>query len=150
MPNEEKRARLNVIEMLRVSSDKQDVERQEYDVAENRERHNLNVLRAIRLKISGTKVLTNEDVQQMIAELSHPGVDGVSLSCIDRLLRPKDFDALRMLQYFFDEKKAIISTKEGYVEPWTDAGWELWMNASTKAGAELRELKRRTSRLRKK
>jgi hypothetical protein len=37
--------KLNVIEMLRVSSDKQDVARQEFDTAENREQYNLNVLR---------------------------------------------------------------------------------------------------------
>lgn len=135
---------LNVIELLRVSSDKQDVARQEYDTAENREQFNLNVLRTIRLKISGTKVLTNEDVQHMIEELQRPGVDAVSISAIDRLFRPQDYEGLLMLQYFHKHRKALISTKEGYVEPWTDRGWEICMTAAQKAGSELRELKRRT------
>jgi len=136
--------RRNIIEMLRVSSDKQDVARQEIDVADNREQHSLNVLRTIRLKISGTVVLTNKDVQRMIAELSTPGVDGVSISAIDRLFRPKDYISMVMLQYFYDHRKVIVSTKEGLVEPWTDRGWEICMTAAMKAGSELRELKRRS------
>jgi len=135
--------KLNVIEMLRVSSDKQDVERQEYDVRENREQYGLNVLRQVRLKISGTLVMTSPEVQQMIRELSQPGVDGVSLSALDRLFRPKDFD-IKMFQFFFANQKVIVSTKDGIVEPWTDRGWEVCMTGALKAGAELREIKRRS------
>ena len=136
---------LNVIELLRVSSDKQDVARQEFDTKENREQQALSVLRTIRIKISGTEVMTHAEVQQMVAELSHPGVDGISVSAIDRLFRPKDYRALDVLQFFAEHQKVIVSTKEGLVEPWTDRGWDICMTAAQKAGAELRELKRRTS-----
>jgi hypothetical protein len=136
---------IDVIEMLRVSSDKQDVARQEFDAQENREQHNLNVLRTIRIKISGTLVMTHPEVKQMVAELSYPAVDGISVSAIDRLFRPKDFQSLQMFQFFAENRKVIISTKEGLVEPWTDRGWDICMNAAQKAGAEWRELKRRTS-----
>jgi hypothetical protein len=106
-----------VIEMLRVSSDRQDVERQEYDVAENREKFDLNVLRTIRLKISGTLAMTDPEVQQMIADLAQPGVDAVSISAIDRLFRPRDYKSVAIYEFFADNGKAIISTKEGLVEP---------------------------------
>jgi DNA invertase Pin-like site-specific DNA recombinase len=141
---EQQLRKMNVNEMLRVSSDKQDVARQEDDVDENREQFHLNVLRTIRIKISGTLVMTHPEVQQLIKELSDPRVDGISVSAIDRLFRPKDFKSMELLQFFFDNKKVIVSTKEGIVEPWTDQGWDICMNAAQKAGAELRELKRRT------
>jgi DNA invertase Pin-like site-specific DNA recombinase len=141
---------LNVIEMLRVSSDRQDVARQEDDAAENREQFELTVLRTIRIKISGTLVMGNAEVQAMLAQLSDPKVDGISVSAIDRIFRPKDFESMRILQFFFDNRKVIVSTKEGIVEPWTDRGWKLCMEAATQAGSELRELKRRTKGGRKK
>jgi DNA invertase Pin-like site-specific DNA recombinase len=134
---------LNVVELARVSTDKQDLTRQEFDLADNREKFGLNVLRTIRIKISGTKVLTNEDVQLMIEQLSHPGLDAVSCSAIDRLFRPEDFSFL-LLQEFHKQHKAIISTKEGYVEPWTPEGWATCMRAVMQAGSELFEIKRRT------
>ena len=144
------RARLNVIEMLRVSSDKQDVTRQEFDMEQNREDHHLNVLRTIRLKISGTLVMTHPEVQQMIAELSRPGVDAISISAIDRLFRPKDYESLKMFDFFARNGKLIVSTKEGVVDPASDKGWDICIGAAQRAGAELRELKRRTNGGRKK
>jgi DNA invertase Pin-like site-specific DNA recombinase len=147
----EMKTTLKVIEMLRVSSDKQDVARQEFDVAENRDEHNLNVLRTIRLKISGTLVMTHPDVQQMIAEIAQAGVDGVSISAIDRLFRPKDYESLKMFDFFARNGKLIVSTKEGVVDPASDKGWDICIGgAAQRAGAELRELKRRTNGGRKK
>jgi DNA invertase Pin-like site-specific DNA recombinase len=134
---------LNVIEMLRVSSDRQDVQRQEYDTADNREQHGLNALRAIRIKISGTLVMTHPEVQLMLEQLSDPNVHGISVSAIDRVFRPRDYN-LEILKFFDENRKVIVSTKEGIVEPWTDRGWDICMGAAQKAGAELRELKRRT------
>src|SRR5215831_5756340 len=98
--------RLNIIEMMRVSTDKQDVKRQEYDLEWNREKYGLNVLWTIRLKISGTEVAFNEDVQQMTEALTRPGVDGISVSALDRLMRPKDYD-ISLLQVFHKYKKVI-------------------------------------------
>jgi len=134
---------MNVIEMLRVSSDRQDVERQEYDVNENRVQHSLNVLRTIRIKISGTLVMTHDEVRAMIESLRDPGVHGVSVSAIDRIFRPKDFN-LEILQFLFQNKKAIISSKEGIVEPWTPRGWAVCMGAAQAAGTYLLDLKRNT------
>ena len=133
---------LNVFEFKRVSTDRQDTERQEFDLSDNRARFAVQVVRSIAVKVSGTKVMSNEDVQQMMAEL--PKVDGVSVSSIDRLFRPDDFSFL-LLQEFHQHRKVIISTKEGFVEPWTPEGWATCMRAAMQAGSELFEIKRRTS-----
>ena len=137
--------KLNIIEFKRVSTDKQDLERQDYDLEQNRDQFGLNVLRTIGLKISGTQVGTAEDWQAMMADMAKSAIDGISLSAIDRLFRPKDFIAMAALQVFHDHRKVIVSTKEGYIEPWTDRGWETCMNAVMQAGKEWRELKRRVA-----
>jgi Resolvase, N terminal domain/Recombinase len=134
---------LNAIEMLRVSSDRQDVDRQEYDVAENRKEYNLNVLRTIRIKISGTKVMKHPDVKQLITDLSEPAVDAISLSALDRLFRPNDFN-FEILQFMLVHKKTIVSAKEGIIEPWTPRGWATCMSGAQAAGTYLLDLKRNT------
>lgn len=133
---------LKVFEFKRVSTDRQDTERQDFDLSDNRARFPMQVVRSIAVKVSGTKVMTNDAVQQMMAEL--PKVDGVSVSSIDRLFRPDDFSFL-LLQEFHKHRKVIISTKENYVEPWTPEGWATCMRAAIQAGSELFEIKRRTS-----
>jgi hypothetical protein len=85
----------------------------------------------------------------MVAALALPSVDGVSVSSIDRLFRPEDFSFL-LLQEFHKHRKVIISTKEGYVEPWTPEGWATCMRAAMQAGSELFETKRRSRGGRKK
>jgi DNA invertase Pin-like site-specific DNA recombinase len=83
--------------------------------------------------------MTHPEVQQMIAELSRSAVDAISISAIDRLFRPKDYDSIGMFQFFMKYQKLIVSTKEGIVDPASDQGWDSCMNAATKAGAELRD-----------
>jgi len=137
--------RTRVLEFERVSTDQQELKRQAADLKRNREQFNLETLRTIRVKVSGTKVMSNEDVKRMYAELSDPAVDGVSVSAIDRLFRPKDFAQISdVLQFFHSHHKLIVSTVEGLVEPWTANGWTTCMTAAMKAGSEWHELKRRT------
>jgi hypothetical protein len=52
----------------------------------------------------------------------------VSISAIDRLFRPKDYESILMFQFFHENCKVIISTKQGYIEPWTDQGWDICTN----------------------
>jgi hypothetical protein len=137
-------ARTRVLEFERVSTDQQELKRQAADLRRNREQHGLETLRVFSVKISGTRVMTHEDVQRMYRELSDVNVDGVSVSAIDRLFRPRDFQQISdVLQFFHANKKVIVSTVEGYVEPWTANGWTTCMTAAMKAGSEWHELKRR-------
>jgi DNA invertase Pin-like site-specific DNA recombinase len=138
--------RLRVLEFERVSTDKQELKRQAADLKRNRAQHSLEALRTFSVKVSGTKVMSNSDVRRMYAEMSDPNIDGISVSAIDRIFRPKDFAQIsEVLQFFHTHKKVIVSTVEGVVEPWTPNGWMTCMQAAMKAGAEWHELKRRTA-----
>jgi hypothetical protein len=116
--------RLRTVEFERVSSDKQELRRQAADLKRNRAQYSLEAVRTFSVKVSGTKVMSNSDVRRMYAEMSDPNIDGISVSAIDRIFRPKDFAQIsEVLQFFHTHKKVIVSTVEGVVEPWTPNGW---------------------------
>jgi DNA invertase Pin-like site-specific DNA recombinase len=138
--------KLRVTNFERVSTDRQETERQRFDLADNCERFDLEVVETVRLKISGTKVNTKPDWQRMLDSMKSADRDGINISALDRLFRPEDFAIIgEALQVFRDEKKVIVSTKEELIEPWTPRGWEICMQAVLQAGKELAELKRRTA-----
>jgi len=138
--------KLRVDNFERVSTDRQETERQRFDLQDNQEQFNLEVVDTVRMKISGTKVNTKGDWKRMLDRMQQPDRDGINLSALDRLFRPEDFAIIgEALQVFRDHKKVIVSTKEGLIEPWTPRGWETCMQAVLQAGKELAELKRRTA-----
>ena len=134
--------KLRVIEFKRVSTEKQDLERQQFDLADNRARYNLDPIRTVELKVSGTQVGTEEDWLRMIADMERPDNDGISLCALDRLFRPGDFRCMMALQTMADNRKVIISAKdgEGLIEPWTRKGRQICYRAVTRAGEELNDL----------
>jgi DNA invertase Pin-like site-specific DNA recombinase len=131
----------------RVSTDRQETERQRFDLQDNVEQFNLEVSNTpVRLKISGTKVRTSPEWTRMIGRMKSPERDGINISALDRLFRPEDFAIIaEALEVFREYKKVIVSTKEGLIEPWTPRGWQICMEAVLQAGKELAELKRRTA-----
>jgi hypothetical protein len=79
----------NIIELLRVSTDLQDVARQRTDLERLKKRFNLNAVRTLELHgVSGTATLDNEQVQQVLNDLGRSDVHGIGLSSLDRLFRP--------------------------------------------------------------
>jgi DNA invertase Pin-like site-specific DNA recombinase len=144
------RPRLNVLELERVSTNKQDLERQEYDLADNRAEYNLNPLQKFSIKESGEKVLKSEDIARLREELKKPAVDGVSVSAIDRFARPQDMISWAFFQVFIDLKKVIVSKREGLIEPWTPRGRKALWAALMQAGNELSDLKDRLQSNRRK
>jgi hypothetical protein len=134
-----------VIAVLRASSDSQDVRRQHGDIARVARAHNLEVIRTLELVgVSGTAVLDNSQIQHVLADLERPEVDGVALSALDRLFRPKRYGHFAILDRFCDQRKKIWSAREGEVDPLTDEGYDKCISAGGRAGAEWRELRRRT------
>jgi DNA invertase Pin-like site-specific DNA recombinase len=134
-----------VIGLLRVSTDSQDVARQRADLTRVRKKYDLEIIRTLELVgVSGTATLTNEEVQRVLADLERPDVDGISISAIDRLFRPKRYGHFGILDRFADCHKAIWSAREGFVDPSTDEGYDKCISAGGRAGAEWRELRRRT------
>lgn len=141
-----KMRRLRVSNFERVSTDRQETERQRFDLADNVEEYSLDVVDTVRVKISGTKVNTVADWKEMLERLKSPDRDGINISALDRLFRPEDFAIIgEALQVFRDYKKVIVSTKERLIEPWTPRGWQTCMESVLQAGKELAELKRRTA-----
>jgi len=141
---------LNVLELRRVSTNKQDLERQDGDLSDNRDEYNLNPLRRFDIKESGEKALTTDDIAELVEELKRPGVDGVSISAIDRFARPQDLESYGFFQKFIDLKKVIVSKREGLIEPWTPQGRKTLIAALTQADGELSALKDRLKSNRRK
>jgi len=135
----------NCIELLRVSSNKQDVARQRRDLEQVKKRFNLNAIRTLELHgVSGTAVLDNDQVQQVLRDLEDPSIEGMACSSLDRIFRPKDYTQVGILDKFAKRQKLIWSEREGELDPHSDSGFEQCMNLATRAGAEWRELHRRT------
>jgi hypothetical protein len=136
-----KPALLDVLELERVSTNKQDLKRQKYDLAANRKEYGLNAVQTFSIKESGEKVLSTKEMDQIVAAL--PRVAGISVSAVDRIARPQGFTDLGFFQIFVDLKKTIWSKREGMIEPWTPRGRKTLMQALMQAGNELSDLKDR-------
>jgi DNA invertase Pin-like site-specific DNA recombinase len=134
-----------VLGLIRVSTDQQDVRRQRADMEKLKKRFDLEIIRILEMVgLSGMATLNDAEVQQVLHEVQQSGVDGLCVSSIDRIFRPKRFGDFGILNGFQDAHKAIWSQKEGYIEPWTDDGFNRLMAAGSQAGAEWREIRRRT------
>jgi DNA invertase Pin-like site-specific DNA recombinase len=133
-----------VLALLRVSTDKQDVQRQRRDLQRLTERYGLVIERTLEPHgVSGTKTLDNLEVQQLLDHLDDSAIDGLAVSSIDRLLRPKRFQTFGVFDRFVDLKKVIWSCAEGYADPATDEGYDTCIGAASRAGSEWRRLTQR-------
>jgi DNA invertase Pin-like site-specific DNA recombinase len=138
---------LNLIALLRVSTDDQDVARQRTDIEKLKKKYpEIRIVRIVELVgVSGTATLENKHVQKILTELQDPNVQGIAISSLDRLFRPgKRYGQWAILDHFVDASKAIWSHREGHIDPSTDEGYEKCMAAGGRAGAEWRILKQRT------
>ena len=80
----------------------------------------------------------------MLEELTRPGLDGVSVSALDRLMRPDNYD-LSLFQHFANHRKVIVSKREGLIEPWTPQGWSTIFRAMQQAGQERFDIRERST-----
>ena len=130
-----------VLALLRVSTDKQDTLRQRRDLQRLTDRYGLVIVRTLEQHgVSGTKTLDNAEVQRLLDDLNDPSIDGLAVSSIDRLLRPKRFQTFGVFDRFVDLKKVIWSQAEGYADPATDEGYDTCIGAASRAGSEWRRL----------
>jgi DNA invertase Pin-like site-specific DNA recombinase len=133
-----------VLALVRVSGDRQDVQRQRRDLQRLRDRFGIEVVRTLELHgVSGTKTLDNTEVQKLLDDLNDPAIDGLAVSSIDRLLRPKRFQTFSVFDRFVDLQKVIWSQAEGYADPATDEGYDICIGAASRAGSEWRRLVQR-------
>ena len=134
-----------VIEVLRISTDSQDLQRQRDDLERNRAAHQLTVARVVELSgVSGRKVLANAEMQLVLRDLKDPGIAGISISALDRLFRMERYSDYSILDAFKDTGKTIWSSKEGPLDLQTDAGLIISLMSGAQGALEWRELRRRT------
>jgi DNA invertase Pin-like site-specific DNA recombinase len=134
------------IAILRVSTDKQDMERQKLDIERMERAHSLTIDRTVPLDgVSGRKVREHEEMKRVLADLNRPDIDGVVISALDRLFRLDKFADFGILDNFRDTGKMIYSAKEGALDLRTDAGLILSLMSGAQSGLEWRELRRRTA-----
>jgi hypothetical protein len=145
-PKETKQRKPRVPFLMRTSCDRSDVERQEIDMEDVRDEHNLDITKVVRLEgVSGVSTLNDAQVQEILDTMSRRDTDGLGLSALDRLFRMGDeFGNLRILDPFRKYHKTIYSAREGVVEPWTPEGKKICMTAATESGSERSEIRRRT------
>jgi DNA invertase Pin-like site-specific DNA recombinase len=119
--------------------------RQRRDLERIRERYGAVIVRVLELHgLSGTKTLDDAQVQQLLADLDDESIDGLAVSSIDRLLRPKRYQTFGVFDRFVDLGKSIWSWAEGAaIDPSTDEGYEICIRAASQAGSEWRRLKQR-------
>jgi DNA invertase Pin-like site-specific DNA recombinase len=136
----------NVINVLRVSTDMQDMQRQRVENERVVQSYGLNVVRTIEVEaVSGRSVRTDPRFAEVFRDLSKGGIDGVVINAIDRLVRPDYYEDFVVFDHFRRNNKRIWSAKEGMVDPGSDAGFIMSLFSGAQAGMEWRELRRRTS-----
>lgn len=134
-----------VIGLLRVSTNAQDLERQKVDVQRVIASYDLELVRTEEVDgVSGREVYEDAQFQTIFRDLRRTDITGVAISALDRLFRPEKFGDLKILDHFRDNSKLIFSSKEGVLEPASDAGWMMGMISGAQAGMEWRELRRRS------
>ncbi|HEY1861521.1 MAG TPA: recombinase family protein, partial [Gemmataceae bacterium] len=142
--------KLRALELGRVSTCKQDLERQELDLEDNREEFGLEPIKTFWLKESGEKVLSTKEWAEVEAELKRVRPDVLSVSAVDRIARPQNMQDFARFQVFIDLKIAIASKREKLIEPWTPLGRKTLTAALLQAGNELSDLKDRLASNRRK
>ena len=95
--------------------------------------------------LSGRKVLSNRDIQRVLADLKDSSIDGISISALDRLFRMERFSDYSILDNFKDTGKKIWSSKEGALDLQSDAGLIISLMSGAQGALEWRELRRRTT-----
>jgi DNA invertase Pin-like site-specific DNA recombinase len=135
----------NALALERVSTDKQDLEKQGEENEEVRQEHGLNVVGTLRLQgVSGTAMLTHSQVQQILRELQQPHISGLICPSVDRLFRPKHGSDFAIGNYFQNAGKLLWTKYDGVLDLATDEGWGRFMEAGVSAGKELRRIRSRT------
>jgi DNA invertase Pin-like site-specific DNA recombinase len=133
-----------VIALLRISTSQQDVARQRSDLKKLAQTYGLEIIKTLELfGVSGTAVLRNEQVIEVLREIEQPGIDGLVASAIDRIARPAEGKDYAILDGFKRNKKTLWTKDEGELKLWIPAAWAEAMNCLTRAYLELTKIRQR-------
>jgi hypothetical protein len=131
--------------LIRVSDSRSDVARQEKDIRRIREEHDLDITHTVELHgVSGTAVLNDEQVRQVLYEIAQPDQHGLAASALDRLARPADGEDYRILDGFKKNRKFLWTKSEGELRLWKPADWTEAINTLAHAYLELCKIRQRS------
>src|SRR5215470_2535691 len=134
-----------VIQLIRVSTDKQDVARQYTENARLTQKHTLDIVETIEFfGVSGKDMPNHTDMKRIEAALRRPDVDGLLCNSIDRLGRIQRGADFQFITVFEETKKTIWTVRDGVLDMNHPEDWERLMAALIKGGSELREITRRS------
>lgn len=143
------RPKTPVIELLRVSTsdqadnDRAGLPRQQEANRRTIERHDLDVVRQVRLvDVSGACTLAAPEVQEMIRMIQSGQARGIVLADLDRLLRPDDWTSFGVFQPI-KEAGALIYLPDQVLDLNTQAGFLMSGMQAVIAGNELAQIKKR-------
>jgi DNA invertase Pin-like site-specific DNA recombinase len=140
---------LNLIGVIRVSTldqardDRAGIERQRNDVDIVRRAYGATIIRTISVIESGSFVQEQRDFQKLFQDLGTPGVDGIAISSLDRLVRPDNFQEFSILDYFKRNGKRIY-TPASMIDPSSQSGWLECLMRCGFSGLEKQVIRERT------
>lgn len=131
--------------MKRVSTDKQDVQRQEREIQRIARRIGAEIVGTVELQgVSGKDTLSHAQVQKLLGELESPDIDGLIIPAVDRLFRPQRLEDYQIGITFQNFRKFLWTETDGTIEMWTPEGRDAFIEAGKRAGAELRKIRQRS------
>lgn len=131
--------------LKRVSTDGQDVARQERELHRIAKRVDAEIVSTLELHgVSGKDTLTHAQVQQILRELESPDIDGLIVPAVDRLFRPQRLEDYQIGITFQNFRKYLWTETDDTIEMWTPEGRDAFIEAGKRAGAELRKIRQRS------
>lgn len=132
---------------LRVSTEQQDYQRQKDEIERIAEHYDVEVVAIVEMEgVSGKDTPSDSDVAKLLHDVSAPGIDGLIICELSRLFRPQSPEHFAIGKMFKDAKRTIWTDPDGdgVIEMWTDEGFDKFVTSGSRAGRELRDIKRRS------
>lgn len=127
----------------RKSTEPQDFARQVADTNRLIHANSYHVVKTVQLCVSGTQTQYNQEFQHAVHG-NQSEYQVIVASDLDRLLRMKRYDDLRLFDSLVASGKQIHTVREGLIDPRTDEGFDKILSAGGSSGREWRTLIRRT------
>jgi DNA invertase Pin-like site-specific DNA recombinase len=140
----------NGIALVRVSTEEQAAEgragvlRQKEDNRLTAINCRVNLVRTFEIvDVSGTELFRTREFEEILECLNDPQIQGLVIPAIDRLVRPDDFSAFSIFEFFLRNHK-LIWTPSGPIDVTEDSGFLQVIVQSMMAGLDRRRILRNT------
>lgn len=132
-------------ELIRVSTDKQDVLRQQRENARVAAKYRIKIIGTLELTgVSGKDMPNHAQVQELLVKISDPECDGLIVPAVDRIYRPTELEHFEIGKTFRHCRKPIWTNVDGVLELWTDDGFAKFIELGMIAKKERDRIRQRT------